>query len=196
MFVMRILKSISPVIICLFTVVLIVVLLTACNTLGLAPKKAKPPLEVSAPAFEGGSTIPVKYTCDGEDISPELNWKRAYSSRTKSFAVVVFGLDVVSGLSYHWLVYNIPPEINRFPEGISGQELTAMGATQLKNSFGKTGYSGPCPPEDSKHHYLFRVYRIDRILDLPVDATISQLLEAIEDHGTALGSTSGTYRRQ
>lgn len=193
MLTMRILKHISPAIICLFAVLLIAILLPACNTLGLAPKTAKPPLEVGSLSFTGGEKIPVKYTCDGEDISPELHWSGAFSS-TKSYAVVVSDYDAPSGTFYHWLVYNIPAGTDNLREGVNSGELSSMGATQLKNGFGKIGYGGPCPPRDSLHHYHFAVYGLDRTLNLPADATVSQLLNAIEDHKTARGSTSGTFR--
>ena len=111
------------IVICLLTVLLIAALLPACNTLGLAPKQAKPPLEVDSLSFTGGEAIPVKYTCDGEDISPELHWSGAYSS-TKSYALVVYDTEAPTGPFYHWLVYNIPRGTYSLPEGISGKELT------------------------------------------------------------------------
>lgn len=117
------------------------------------------PMKISSPAFKEGDSIPVEYTCDGRNISPELDWQNVPAG-TKSLALIVEDPDAPSGTWVHWVVDNIPPESHSLL-------ISAQGAAQLTNSFGKTGYGGPCPPKGKgPHRYFFRLYALDNKLNL------------------------------
>ena len=149
---------------------------------------------ISSPAFEYGGVIPVKYTCEGEDIAPELKWTDAPEG-TVSFALIVDDPDAPSGTFTHWVVYNIPNAIIDFPEGVRVHTEQTDGAVTGKNDFGRTGYGGPCPPKGSKHRYNFTIYALDKTLSLPDGATRSQLLSAMEGSILAKGTLTGTFSR-
>jgi Raf kinase inhibitor-like YbhB/YbcL family protein len=124
-------------------------------------------LTITSPAFENDGIIPVKYTCDGEEINPELRIERLPEG-TQYLALIVEDPDAPRGVYDHWVVWNIPSHTrikeNSSP-GISGH-----------NSAGKTGYHGPCPPSGS-HRYIFSVFALDAALDLPVGSNKSKLLQ-------------------
>ncbi|MBD3248977.1 YbhB/YbcL family Raf kinase inhibitor-like protein [Candidatus Woesearchaeota archaeon] len=99
-----------------------------------------------------GETVPEKFTCDGEDISPSLNWSEA-PEQTKSFAILVHDPDAPAGDWIHWMIYNIPKEKTSISQGeVPGE--------QVNNDFGKKEYRGPCPPSGT-HRYFFIVYALD-----------------------------------
>jgi Raf kinase inhibitor-like YbhB/YbcL family protein len=143
-------------------------------------------LVISSSAFENEGIIPPKYTCDGEEINPPLHVENIPDG-TQTLAIVVEDPDAPKGTYDHWLVWNIPPESiiaeNRIP-GISG-----------KNSAGKTGYHGPCPPS-GYHRYYFHVFALDSSLDLPAGTDKKTLQEAMKPHVLAKGSIMGRYKKQ
>lgn len=133
-------------------------------------------LRVSSPAFEDHGRIPDRYTGDGENVSPPLEWS-GVPEGTRSFAVVVHDPDapLVDGFT-HWVLYGIPAGTSRLAEGDSG--LTAG-----LNSFGNTGYDGPAPPPGhGPHHYYFWVYALDSEPELESGLDRRTLLGRIEDH--------------
>ena len=142
-------------------------------------------LIISSPAFQNEGIIPAKYTCDGEDINPPLEVGKIPDG-TQTLAIIVEDPDAPKGTFDHWLVWNIPPEHsieeNRIP-GISG-----------KNSGGKTGYFGPCPPS-SYHRYYFHVFALDSSLELEAGADKKALQQAMESHILAKGSLMGRYQK-
>ena len=89
--------------------------------------------------------IPSKYTCDGQDISPPLDWGEP-PQQTQAFALIMDDPDAPGGIFTHWILFNLPADIHRLGEDIHAQEQLQNGALQGKNDFGRTGYSGPCPP--------------------------------------------------
>ncbi len=95
----------------------------------------------------------------------------------------------------HWLVYNIAPGVRELTEGASTEGAMPQGSTEGRNDFGHSGYGGPCPPRGNLHHYLFRVYALDRLLDLPAGATRKQLDAAIGGHIVSQGQIVGIYQR-
>src|SRR6266508_6908286 len=112
------------------------------------------PLNLRSPAFSNNGDIPRKYTCDGENVPPPLQWS-GEPAQSKSVAVICDDPDAPSGTFTHWVVYDIPASMQELGEGAS------IGAEGV-NSFGKSGFDGPCPPKkDHAHHYHFHVYALD-----------------------------------
>jgi Raf kinase inhibitor-like YbhB/YbcL family protein len=154
----------------------------------------KSKLVLASSAFEPGSHIPQKYTCDGEDVSPELSWE-GMPEETETFALIVDDPDAPGRVFTHWVVYNIPGSITGFEEGMSAFEIVKTGACQGKNDFGQTGYGGPCPPPGKAHHYHFRLYAVDGLLDLPSGVAKNTVLNAMKGHVLAETEIVGLYKR-
>ncbi|MCL4420250.1 MAG: YbhB/YbcL family Raf kinase inhibitor-like protein [Candidatus Thermoplasmatota archaeon] len=136
--------------------------------------------KIDIPAFKYGADIDKKFTCEGEDISPQIKWEDEPAS-TKSYILTVEDPDAPGGTFIHWVMYNIPPTIKEIPENIPKTEATPQGFTQGKNSFGKIGYNGPCPPKRSKHRYFFFLYATLVTEKLPPGLARSDLEKIIED---------------
>ena len=145
-------------------------------------------MKVTSFAFQEGANIPSKFTCDGENTSPPLQIADI-PSEAKSLALVVDDPDAPSGLFTHWAVWNIPPQTTAVGEG------NAPKGVQGTNDFGKSGYGGPCPPSGT-HRYYFKVFALDRELDLPFGAKRGQLDAAMKGHVVAQGELMGRYSRQ
>ncbi len=141
-----------------------------------------------------GNQIPSRFTCNGAELSPQLAWS-APPPGTASFALVVTDPDAPGGTFAHWLLYNLPAETRALPEGLPKQRQLAGGALQGVNSFGQMGYSGPCPPSGSPHHYHFTLYALNAKLNLPTDATRAQVKAAMHEHILATGELVGLYQR-
>lgn len=149
-------------------------------------------LTITSSSFSNGSVIPPKFTCDGGDVSPQLSVS-APPADARSFALIVEDPDAPAGSFVHWLAFNLPTTLRDLPEGSSARPETMQGAVQGKNDFDKTGYGGPCPPGSKPHHYVFRIYALDRILQLPEGATKSELAGAARGHVLAEGKLVGLY---
>ena len=155
------------------------------------------PLTVTSSAFEQGGSIPSRYTCEGDDVSPPMSWSGA-ASGTKSFALIVDDPDAPDPekpqrVYVHWVVYNIPGTTTSLPENASKQGLP-KGAGVGKNDWGKTEYGGPCPPI-GRHRYFFKVYALDTQLTFIAPPTKNDLLKEIEGHVVASGELMGTYQK-
>jgi Raf kinase inhibitor-like YbhB/YbcL family protein len=150
--------------------------------------------ELLSPAFQEGKPIPRKYTCDGPDISVPLRW-HGPPDGTKSFALIADDPDAPRGTWVHWVMYDLPPDIEEIPESIPGDEVLDNGAKQGKNDFGNIGYGGPCPPPGSPHRYYFKLYALDRWTGLKPKATKQQLVAAMKGHVLAEAHFTGTYKR-
>ena len=150
---------------------------------------------LTSSAFPEGAEIPSYYTGEGENASPELSWQDA-PRQTKSFALVVHDPDApVSGGFTHWVLYNIPSEAGRVEEKVPAEEQLPGLGMQGKNDFGKIGYLGPAPPSGT-HRYFFRLFALDRMLDLPPGATHKQLSAATKGHILAQAELMGIYERK
>ena len=145
-------------------------------------------MELFSPAFENGETIPTKYTCDGTDVSPPLNFSGT-PENAESLVLIMYDPDAPSGTFTHWLVWNIPVAIKGFSEG---EKIVYPQGT---NDFGVTSYRGPCPPSGATHRYFFKIYALDTKLDLKPGATREQLENAMSGHILAEGQLMGTYSR-
>jgi len=151
-------------------------------------------LAVRSAAFQEGGTIPPRYTCDGENVSPPLAWT-GLPEETAAVAVVVDDPDAPAGTWVHWVLYGLDPSRADLPEGVPARDTVLGGARQGRNDFKNVGYGGPCPPRGQLHHYAFKVYALDETPDLPAGASKAELLGAIEGHVLAEGKLTGTYRR-
>ncbi|MFP4057271.1 MAG: YbhB/YbcL family Raf kinase inhibitor-like protein [Candidatus Brocadiia bacterium] len=146
-------------------------------------------LELTSSAFGPGERIPVKYTADGDDVSPPLAWSGVPGS-ARELALVCDDPDAPAPEPWvHWVLYKIPADRSSLAEGDAG------GAVEGTNSFAESGYRGPAPPPGGVHRYRFRIYPLDQPLDLPPGASKAQLLEAMAGHILGEGELVGTYGR-
>ena len=153
-------------------------------------------LKVTSPAFEQGGSIPTKYTCEGDDISPPLSWS-GVPANAKSVAIIVDDPDAPDPAKpqrvyVHWVVYNIPTKTTSLGENASKSALSG-GAVQGKNDWGNAGYGGPCPPI-GRHRYFFKVYALDTMLNLK-NATKADLEREMKGHIVDSGELMGTYQK-
>jgi len=151
-------------------------------------------IKVTSPVFDEGGMIPSKYTCDGEDISPPIEWD-GIPDGTQSIALISDDPDAPMGTWVHWVLYNLPADARRLDEDIPASEVLANGAKQGTTDFGRVGYGGPCPPSGT-HRYFFKVYALNAQIELIKAATKEQLLNAMEGHILAEGQLMGKYKRQ
>ncbi|MBW8041361.1 MAG: YbhB/YbcL family Raf kinase inhibitor-like protein [Planctomycetes bacterium] len=149
---------------------------------------------ITSSAFEHEALIPPKYTCDGDDISPPLQWE-SIPEATKSIALISDDPDAPMGTWVHWVLFNLPADTSRLHENIPPEKTLPNGARQGINDFRRIGYGGPCPPSGT-HRYFFKIYALDTELDLAVGAAKSDLLEAMEGHILGEGQLMGKYKRQ
>ena len=154
----------------------------------------KSKLVLTSRSFQSDGSIPRKYTCDGEDISPDLSWEGAPDG-TETCTLIVDDPDAPGRTFTHWVVYNIPGTVTGFEEGMSAFEILKTGASQGKNDFGQAGYGGPCPPPGKAHHYHFRLYAIDDILDIPSGLSRNAVLSAMKGHVLDETEIVGLYKR-
>ncbi|MFC1932004.1 YbhB/YbcL family Raf kinase inhibitor-like protein, partial [Chloroflexota bacterium] len=174
---------------------LIAMILVACGPEeSVTPKEGKMALSVSSPVFKGGESIPTRYTCEGQDISPPVEWNEPPVG-TNSLALICDDPDAPVGVFTHWVIFNLPADSRGLPEALPAQPQLAAGALQGKSDFGRVGYGGPCPPPGRPHRYQFTLYALDQPLSLKSGASKQQVLEAMEGHILAQGQLTGTYQR-
>lgn len=142
-------------------------------------------------AFKDEASIPKIYSCDGENISPPLQW-RDVPSNTKSLVLIVDDPDAPAGVWDHWILYNLPATTTQLSENL--KNLPA-GTLVGKNSHGEIKYNGPCPP-DREHRYFFKLYALDTVLNLPKGATSKEVEEAMAGHIVGTAELMGRYKRQ
>lgn len=152
-------------------------------------------IEVTSPAFTDGARIPARYTADGEDISPPLEWSEL-PAQTKSVAIVCEDPAAPSGIFFHWTAWNLAPSQRRVQEGAGSAGAGAQASMrQGENGFCKQGYGGPKPPPGTPHRYIFTVAALDTELDLKPGSTRRDFDAAIEGHVLASGCVVGVYGR-
>lgn len=145
-------------------------------------------------AFDDNGMIPSEYTCDDADISPPLDWD-VVPEGTVSFAIICEDPDAPAGTWTHWVIFNLPAGMRGLHGEITDEEVLDNGAIQGVNDFGRIGYGGPCPPRGT-HRYYFKIYALDKKLDLRVGATKKELLEMMQGHVLGEGQLMGRYRRK
>jgi hypothetical protein len=141
--------------------------------------------------------LPSNYSCDGEDISPQIGIEGINTEISKSLVIILNDPDAPGGGGFiHWIAWNIdlvrmiPEKIEKTPE-----VTFPLHMVQGKNSLGKIGYSGPCPPRGQTHRYFFKIYGLDTVLPLAPGATKDQLVKAMGGHVVQYGETFATYGR-
>jgi hypothetical protein len=143
-------------------------------------------------------TLSRDYSCDGKDISPEIDVDGVNAKTSKSLAIIVHDPDAPGASGFiHWVAWNI--ELVRIiPEKIPKTPVVTfpLKAVQGKNSFGKIGYNGPCPPRGQTHRYFFKVYGLDTMLALGSGATKDELDRAMDGHVVQYGETYVMYGRK
>jgi len=151
-------------------------------------------MRVRSSAFTDGGMIPERYTCDGEGISPPIAWEHV-SDNIRSFALICEDPDAPMGTFTHWVVYDLPPDVSELPENVPNKDHLPNGGVHGINSLHKIGYFGPCPPSGT-HRYFFKVYALDKKLDIRPGADKDHLMEAMKRHVVAQGQIMGKYQRR
>ena len=146
-------------------------------------------MKISRPAFQEGGTIPEKFSKNDQNVNPELRIEGA-PAEAKSLALIVDDPDAPVGLFTHWLVWNIDPKTTEIPQGNA-----PSGAVQGKNDYGDIGYGGPQPPSGT-HRYYFKIFALDRMLDLKSGAKRRELDAAMKGHVIAQGQLMGRYSKK
>jgi Raf kinase inhibitor-like YbhB/YbcL family protein len=149
-------------------------------------------MKMTSPAFTEGGKIPSKFTCEGENINPELHFS-GIPAHAKSLVLIIDDPDVPAfvrkEMMYdHWVVFNIPPTTIKIPENSQPR------GTPGKNTNGGLNYIGPCPP-DREHRYFFKLYALDKELTLAKGATKTEVEEAMEGHIIAQTQLMGRYEK-
>lgn len=148
-------------------------------------------MKLSSNAFNDSELIPVKYTCQGLDVSPPLEIS-GIPEETESLALILVDPDAPSGKFVHWIVYNIPPEVSGLEENLEKTGKLTNGILQGTNDFGRTGYSGPCPGTGI-HRYYFKLYALDTVLDLKPGVRETDLLKVLFHHNIAVANLKGRF---
>ena len=144
-------------------------------------------MTITSPAFAEGDPIPVKFSCDGENVSPELVWE-GIPDGAASLVFILDDPDAPGGVWVHWVLFDLPADSTGLPEAATGVGFDGL------NSWGETGYDGPCPPGGT-HRYFFKLYALDTTLDLPAGTPRDALEAAMEGHILAQAELMGTYSR-
>lgn len=154
-------------------------------------------LSLSSPSFTPNSPMPARHTCEGQDVSPALQWS-GLPAGTRSLALIVDDPDAPDPAApqrvwVHWVLYNLPADATELAEGVTAAQLPT-GTREGLNDWKRTGYGGPCPPI-GRHRYFHKLYALDAVLpdlDRPDKA---QLLKAMQGHVLAQVELIGTYQR-
>ena len=187
---------------------LLALLMTSCaRTATLESTATSPPsteiparettmsLNLTSDAFVNGQSIPAKYACTGRNVSPALAWSEPPAG-TQSFALIVDDPDAPMGTWVHWVLFNIPADARSLQEDlpVTGKNVDPNAIYVGKNSSGKIGYDGPCPPGGT-HRYFFKLYALDTLISLLPGATKEQLLKEIDGHILAQAELMGTFSK-
>ncbi|MCC6188801.1 MAG: YbhB/YbcL family Raf kinase inhibitor-like protein [Anaerolineales bacterium] len=151
-------------------------------------------LELLSEAFANGGTVPARYTCEGDNVSPPLACRGAPAG-AHSLALICDDPDAPGGVFTHWLLWDLPPSLEYLPEN-AGAATPSSEGTPGRNDFGHARYDGPCPPRgDPPHRYSFRLYALDRPLGLLRRASRAQVLERMRGHIVAQAEVTGRFGR-
>jgi Raf kinase inhibitor-like YbhB/YbcL family protein len=154
------------------------------------------PMKLTSPSFGPQRSIPQRYTCDGENVSPPLAWSEVPSG-AKTLALIMDDPDAPDPAKprmtwVHWVLYNIPAVANGLPEGVDAHSVPA-GTLEGKNDWKKTGYGGPCPPI-GRHRYVHKLYALDAVLPDLRQPNKAALEAAMKGHILAQAELVGTYQ--
>lgn len=152
-------------------------------------------MEISSQAFKKGEPIPSRYSCDEKNISPPLRWAKVPQG-TQSFALIADDPDAPGGTWVHWVLYDLPATAAELPEDLSKGQYLPNGAKQGLNDFKHLGYGGPCPPPGKPHRYYFKLFALDKTVELKPGATKKDVEKAMEGHILGQAQLMGTYKRK
>ena len=171
---------------------------TAClfMLLNLVGKETIMAMEIRSTAFADGGAIPVRYTCQGENISPPLSWA-GIPPGAKSLVLIVDDPDAPDPRApkmtwVHWVLFNLSPAVSGLSEGV---DKLPPGTGEGLNDWQKTGYGGPCPPI-GRHRYFHKLYALDIVLDGLKRPTKAQLEAAMVGHILGQAQLVGTYQKK
>jgi len=151
-------------------------------------------LRIESSAFKENEMIPARYTCDGANISPPLSWSDP-PAETNTFALIFDDPDAPAKTWVHWVLYNIPAQIDHLEENIPTGKEFDNGSKHGINDFKNYGYGGPCPPGGT-HGYRLKFYALDTDLDLGSGVTKQQLIDAMDGHILEKTELIGNYSRK
>lgn len=150
--------------------------------------------QLTSTSFTHEGAIPIKYTCDGQDVSPPLQWTDP-PGNIQSFALICDDPDAPGGTWVHWVLFNLPAGTRSLPEAVRSDATLADGSRNGTNSWRRLGYGGPCPPRGT-HRYFFKLYALDSTLDLAGGASKEKLLQAMQGHVLAETELMAKYSRR
>ena len=153
---------------------------------GIFNMNAASSISITSPSFQASGGIPAKFTCNGTNVSPELQIS-SVPNEAKSLVLIVDDPDAPRGLFTHWIVWNIDPKTTRMAENSA-----PTAGVQGINDFGKRNYGGPCPPSGT-HRYFFKIFALDTKLELKPGARRAELDAAMRGHILAQGELMGRY---
>ena len=178
-----------------FIGLLVALALVGCaSDKGAAPTSNPSDFHLNSDDFEEGDEIPQVNTCDGKGDSPHLAWENPPRG-TQSFALIVDDPDAPMGTFVHWVLYNIPPDVTYLPAVLPGLAGGAHTGEHGVNGAGTQAYIGPCPPSGT-HHYYFKLYALDNLLDLGSPPKAGELVAAMQGHVLGQAVLLGTYKRK
>ena len=151
-------------------------------------------LQLASTAFAEGQPMARKHAFDDQDLSPALQWS-GVPPAAKSLALICDDPDAPAGTWVHWVIYDLPPATAGLAEGVAKSPELANGAKQGVNDYKRTGYGGPAPPPGKPHRYFFKLYALDRKMNLKAGATKAQLERAMKGHILAGAEAVGQFQR-
>ena len=161
-------------------------------------RRAPMTLTLTSSAFRNGQPLPERNSCEGEDLSPPLSWTGTPAG-TKAWALIMEDPDAPAGVWVHWVLYDVSFATTSLKEGLPKNDVFPDGAMQGMSGgvtrFRDVGYSGPCPPPGKPHHYVFKLYALDKKLDLAPGAAKEKVLAAMKGHILAQAELIGLYQR-
>lgn len=154
-------------------------------------------LTLRSAAFTHGAEIPSKYTCEGVNIAPPLEWE-GVPETASSLVLIVDDPDAPDPRApkmtwVHWVLYNIPPDARSLPEGATSGSLPS-GSEEGLNDWKKSAYGGPCPPI-GRHRYFHKLYALDTVLKEMRKPTKAKVEAAMSGHIIAEAVLIGAYEK-
>jgi Raf kinase inhibitor-like YbhB/YbcL family protein len=154
------------------------------------PARSEDSMKLTSPDFQHNSSIPARFTCQGDDVSPTLQITGVPKGAI-SLALIVDDPDAPVGNWDHWVVFNIAPDVTDIAEGTAPAAPAVLGW----NDFGRVEWGGPCPPSGT-HRYFFKLYALDTALSLKKGARKKDVERAIQGHVLEKTELIGTYRKR
>jgi Raf kinase inhibitor-like YbhB/YbcL family protein len=151
-------------------------------------------MKLTSNAFSDGQRIPKDCSCEGKNSSPALSWTEVPEG-VRSFALIVDDPDAPMGTFVHWVLYDLPANARALPAGVAQGASAPAGAKQGKNSYGRLGYDGPCPPSGPYHRYYFTLYALDGPLGLKAGAKKEEVERAMSGRVIASAVVRGRYKK-